>query len=161
MDHLVHVINYLEWFFGPPAEVAAKQWKLALPDIRTEDTAHVVLRFSHGVIATLSICLFQQDAHLSLQIVADKGTLRLGLGSDALELYDSAQGEWRRGRKKSLDRDDVFLRQAQHFIDCIRGEAAPRCTLEQAEQTLRTVLAALESSDGDGRFVRVQQPAGG
>ena len=79
------------------------------------------------------------------------------MGNDALELFDEALGDWRAGDARSLDRDDAFLNQAQHFIDCIRGEEVPRCTLEQGELTLRTILAALESSDADGGFIRVNR----
>jgi len=58
------------------------------------------------------------------------------------------------GTTRRIDRDMVFMMQAQHFIDCIKGKAKPRCTLKEAEQTLKTMLAALQSSDSDGRFVR-------
>ena len=157
-DHLVHVINYLEWIFGPPVEVSARQWKLALPEIGTEDAGHVALHFPGDVVAHLSICLFQRDTTLALQVVAEEGTMRVSLGSEALELFDGTSGEWRSGHIRALDRDDVFLNQGRHFISCIRGEDTPRCTLEEAEQTLRTVLAALESSDSSGGFVDVTNP---
>ena len=29
-DHLIHIINFLEWCFGPPLEVSACQWRLGL-----------------------------------------------------------------------------------------------------------------------------------
>lgn len=157
-DHLVHVINYLEWFFGPPVEVSARQWRLALEDIRTEDSAHVVLRFAGGEIAVLSICLFQQDTGVALEIIGDDGTLRTRLDAETLEIYRSSSEAWMPGDARAAERDDVFLSQTEHFIDCIKGRDTPRCTIEEAEQTLRTVLSALESSDGDGRFVPVTSP---
>ena len=155
-DHLVHVINYLEWMFGPPVEVSARQWSLALSDIATEDTAFMLLRFPGGEVASLGICLFQRDSILQLQVIGDNGTVQLGQGS-ALKIYDDAAGQWSEGSCRSTERDDLFLDQARHFIDCIQGKASPRCTVEEAEQTLRTILAALESSDGDGRFVTVSR----
>ena len=154
-DHLVHTINWLEWVFGPTEEISAKQWRLALDDIATEDTGFVTMRFPGGQIAQLGICLFQRDTNLRLQMIADGGTLQLLADSDALEVYVDATGRWTHGRARRADRDDLFRDQAQHFIDCIHGKAKPRCSVEEAEQTLRTVLAALESSDSDGRFVKV------
>ena len=156
-DHLVHLVNCMEWMFGPPDEVSAKQWRLGLDDIATEDTAFVTIRFPRGQVAQLGICLFQRDTNLRLQVIADAGTIQVGGDSDALEIFVDRTGQWTEGRAHASERDDVFRDQAQHFIDCIQGKAAPRCTVEEAEQTLRTVLAALESSDGDGRFVKIER----
>ena len=156
-DHLVHYVNCLEWMFGAPEEVSAKHWRLALDDIATEDTAFVTVRFSGGQVAQLGVCLFQRDTNLRLQVIADAGTIQMCANSDALEIFVDAKGEWVPGSARRRERDDVFRDQAQHFIDCIQGRAVPRCTVEEAEQTLRTVLAARESSDGDGRFVNVQR----
>jgi predicted dehydrogenase len=154
-DHLVHTINWLEWVFGPPEEISANQWRLALDDLVTEDTGFMTMRFPGGQVAQLGICLFQRDTNQRLQMIADGGTLQLLAGSDALEIYVDGTSQWAQGRARAVDRDDLFRDQAQHFVDCIQGKAQPHCSIEEAEQTLRTVLAALESSDGDGRFVRV------
>jgi len=63
------------------------------------------------------------------------------------------------GTATNPGRDNIFLEQARHFIDCVEGRAASRCTVEEADQTLQTVLAALVSTDNDGRFVDVPQMA--
>lgn len=154
-DHLIHIINFLEWCFGLPEEVSAGQWRLGLPDISTEDTASMVIKFKTGLIAYLGICLFQQDSAMRVQVIGEKTTIQLREESDSLEIFDSALNTWRRGKATKLDRDSVFMYQAQHFLDCIRGEGKPRCNLEEAAQTLRTMLAALQSGDTDSRFVRV------
>ena len=154
-DHLVHFINVLEWIFGPPEAVSAKQWRLALDDVGTEDTAFVLLRFPGGQVAQFGVCLFQRDTNLRLQVIADGGTYQICQDSDFLDVFTDVTGKWTKGRERRRDRDDLFVDQARHFIDCIQGKATPRCTVEEGEQTLRTVLAALESSDGDGRFIAV------
>jgi predicted dehydrogenase len=156
-DHLVHLINSLEWIFGPTEEVSGKQWRLGLDEIATEDTGFVTMRFPGGQVAQLGICLFQRDTNQRLQLIAERGTIQALLGSDRLDIYVDETGEWTRGRAQSGDRDYVILDQAQHFIDCIQGKSTPRCTVEEAEQTLMTVLAVLKSADGDGRFVKVEQ----
>jgi len=156
-DHLVHLLNYVEWLFGPADKVSAKQWHLRLDEIATEDTAFVTMTFPRGRVAQFGLCLFQRDTNMRLQVIADAGTIQMSGGADALEIFTDRTGERTSGRARAKERDDVFLDQARHFIACIQGEAKPRCTVEEAEQTLRTVLAALESSDGDGRFVEIQR----
>lgn len=152
-DHLVHSINLLEWFFGPPVAVSAFQRHLELPGISTEDYGAVTMRFAGGQVGQLTLCLFQRDLQVQLQIIGEGGTARYEREADRLDLFDDESGEWKKGEAHAIDRDDLFLLQAQHFLACIRGGAEPRCTVEEAEQTLRTVLAAVESSDGDSGFV--------
>ena len=156
-DHLVHMINWLEWVFGPPVEVSARQWRLALRDVATEDTCFLTMCFPGGQVAQLGLCLFQRDTNNRIQLIADGGTLRLLHGMETLEVFDDATGQWTQGGAVRGDRDDLFWEQAQYFIECIQGRAEPLCTVEEGEQTLRTILAALESSDTDGRFVKVAQ----
>ena len=152
---LVHDINYLEWMFGAVQEVSGRQWRLALEDLATEDAGFVTMCFDNGTIAQIGAAMFQRDLTLRLQVIADGGTIRMVEGSKTLEIFDDKTGQWRKGTARNIERDDCFRNQAQHFIDCIQGKAAPICTLEEGEQTLRTVLAALESSDTDGRFVKI------
>jgi len=156
-DHLVHQVNFLEWLFGPTEEVSAKHWRLGLDEIATEDTSFVTMRFPGGQVAQLGICLLQRDTCVRSQFIAERGTIQALLGSERLDIYVDETGEWTKGHAQGGDRDYVMLNQAQHFIDCIEGKSTPRCTAEEAEQTLMTVLAALESSDGDGRFVKVER----
>ncbi|NCO39761.1 MAG: hypothetical protein AUJ96_21630 [Armatimonadetes bacterium CG2_30_66_41] len=158
-DHLVHSINLLEWYFGPTTSVSALQRHLELPDIATEDFGTVTMRFAEGQVGQLTLCLFQRDTLSRLQVIGDAGTARCDMGADRLELFDDDADAWKPGRAQTVDRDDLFLLQAQHFLDCIRGEAEPRCTVEEAEQTLRTVLAAVASSDGNSEFVDCVGPA--
>lgn len=154
-DSIVHTINYLEWILGPVAEVSASHWQLGLHDIATEDTAFTTLRFAGGQVAQLGMCQYQRDNNMRLQIIAEKGTLQMVGGSDALDIFNDKTSQWAKGTSRAIERDDMFRDQAQHFIDCIQGKATPLCSIEEAEQTLRTTLAALESADGDSRFVKV------
>ena len=44
-----------------------------------------------------------------------------------------------------LERDSVFVTQANAFLDCLEGLAPPVCTLDEGFDTLRANLAALTS----------------
>lgn len=153
-DHMIHQINALEWMFGPTREVSAHHWNLDLKDIATEDLGILTQRFDGGITANLSVCLFQRDTTFLFEVLGDRGTVRMR-GGDGLEIFSDEAGTWSKGRAPEPDRDDVFRDQALHFIDCIQGKDTPRCSVEEGEQTMRTILAALESADGDGRFIQV------
>lgn len=154
-DHLVHFLNLLEWYFGPTRAVSAFQRHLDLPDLTTEDYGTALVRFGGGEVGQLTLCLFQHDPQLTFQVVGDAATARFELGSDHLQVFEDRAGKWRPGRERAVDRDELFLLQARHFLECIRGTATPKCTVAEAEQSLQTVLAALQSSDNNSEFVRV------
>ena len=153
LDHMVHKINCLEWFFGRVDSVAAFQRHMALPDIPTEDFGSVTLRFAGGQVAVLSICMFQRNLQSWLELAGENATARQSYESNRLQIYRPETAAWETGEARFDDRDGMFLCQAEHFIACLRGEAEPRCTVEEAERTLRVVLAAIRSSDGDSGFV--------
>jgi hypothetical protein len=44
-----------------------------------------------------------------------------------------------------LERDDLFIAQANAFIDGMEGRETPLCTFEEAARTLRFNQAALRS----------------
>ena len=54
-------------------------------------------------------------------------------------------------------RDDLFVTQAEAFLDGIDGKPTPLCTLDEAIQTLAFNIAALESAR-TGKMVKVNRP---
>ncbi len=56
--------------------------------------------------------------------------------------------EWTVESRFELQRDDLFIRQANAFLDVVAGESAPACSLGEAAQTLRVNLAILKSVAG-------------
>ena len=63
-------------------------------------------------------------------------------------LMPSLSGNTLKSRMKSvaLERDELFIRQANAFLDAVEGRAAPLCSLAEGISTLRTNLAILESA---------------
>ena len=61
--------------------------------------------------------------------------------------------QWTWSEPQSYERDDFFVFQARAFLDALAGEAPPACTLSEAADTLRTILAALRSAAEGRRIV--------
>ena len=156
-DHLVHQINLFEWLFGPTQEVSAHHWHRELPGIETEDLGVVTMQFANKTVANLTICMCQQDAFLDIHFAGKDGSIKLDMIKNAMSNYDEATNTWNPCDLIDADRDDWFRDQAANFIGCIKGEQTPNCTIEEAEQTLHTVLTALESADSNGRSLPVPQ----
>jgi predicted dehydrogenase len=159
-DHMVHWINLLEWFFGPATEVASFQRHMGLRDIPTEDFGTATFRFADERLAVLTVCMFQHNAQTQMEVVGREATARFDIAEQRLQIFRRSTGAWESGNVASVDRDDLFYLQAGHFLECIRGEAEPRSTIADATQTLKTVLAAVQSSDTTGGFVRTDAMTG-
>ena len=61
--------------------------------------------------------------------------------------HDTPETEWHDGAQYKLERDDLFVKQANMFLDAREHGESPSCTLDAAIQTLKVNLAMLESSD--------------
>lgn len=153
-DHMVHWINLLEWFFGPATEVASFQRHMGLRDIPTEDFGTATFRFADERLAVLTVCMFQRNSQTRMEVVGSEATARFDINEERLQIFRRSTRAWEPGTAASIDRDDLFYLQAGHFLKCIRGEAEPRSTIADATQTLKTVLAAVQSSDSTGGFVQ-------
>jgi predicted dehydrogenase len=49
---------------------------------------------------------------------------------------------------EGFDRNDLFLAQTRHFLNIVRGEDEPVCTLEDGIRVQELVQAARESETG-------------
>jgi len=77
--------------------------------------------------------------------------VKSGLTSPAVytELWRTiaAGGEWRVELAAKLERDDWFITQANAFLDALDRRVPVLCTIEEAAQTMKAVLAALACAD--------------
>jgi len=143
-DAITHLINAGEWLVGPVDSLVADADHLLLPGVEVEDTVHVLTR--HGrAMGSFSLNQHQAPNESSITVICERGTAR----------FDMHQGQWSRATrpgdpwqvvlKDDLERDTLFARQAEAFLNTIEGSQPPLCTLEEGMQTLRVNLAILES----------------
>lgn len=143
-DALPHLVNAVDWIVGPTTSVLADAAHQKLEGVDVEDTAHVLTR--HGEVLG-SFCCNQHQApnETSITIVCEKGTARFEVHQSRWGWQTEPGAEWEY-EHFSIGRDELFTHQANAFLDAIEGLAAPACTLSEAEHTLRTCLAILETS---------------
>ena len=60
--------------------------------------------------------------------------------------FRRATNAWEWHTTAPLERDDIFIAQANAFLDGLAGKPADLCTFDEAVQTLKFNLAALESA---------------
>jgi len=145
-DALTHMVNAAEWLVGPITKLVADAEHCLLDGSSTEDTANLLTR--HGrLIGSFSLNQHQAPNETLLTIICERGTIRYE-GHRNRWLSCSEPGtDWTVEEEFSLERDDLFVCQANAFLDLLDGVAPAACTLADAAQTLRVNLAALQSAD--------------
>ena len=145
-DAITHAMNTAELLVGPITRLACDADHLALEGVTVEDTVHVMTR--HGnVMGSLVLNQFQTPNESTLIINCERGTIKCLFHENRWLWNDTPEEPWNEGASYKLERDDLFVRQANMFLDAREQKQSISCNLEAAIQTLKVNLAMLESSD--------------
>ena len=145
-DVLTHAINAGEFLVGPVDRVMADAAHRVLEGVDVEDTVHVITR--HGdVLGCYSLNQHQAPNENTITVICERGTARFDLNNARWQSMTEPEGGWKTEYQFSHERDDIFIHQANLFLDVIEGKAEPACTVAEALQTLRVNLAVLDASE--------------
>jgi predicted dehydrogenase len=149
-DALTHSMNAGQWLVGPVDRLVADAAHQVLDGVEVEDTVHVIAR--HGdLLASYSLNQHQAPNELVITVVCEEGTCRFELHHHRWAWMTRPETPWQEESFTGIERDDLFIAQANAFLDVIEGRAEPACTFEEAALTLRTNLAVLASVE-DGTW---------
>jgi predicted dehydrogenase len=147
---LSHPLDYLRWFFGEVEAISAftSQRGLKLP---VEDTAEIFIRFKNSAMGTIHLDYLQRPASHELEIIGSKGTIRWGNSDGIVKLAQVGQNgkvsDWQDFPPPAdFERNTMFLDEMRHFLEVIKGQAKPVCTLHDGVMALNLALSALASS---------------
>jgi len=145
-DALTHLVNAGEWLVGPVTRVAADYDHLNLPGVSVEDTVHVICR--HGsVLGSYALNQHQAPNETSITLIGSKGAARFEVHANRWRWMTEPGGQWQEEHGGEMERDTLFVLQAQAFLDTVEGKRPPLCTVEEGVQTLRVNLAILEAGE--------------
>jgi predicted dehydrogenase len=145
-DALTYTFNTAQWFVGPMDRLVVDAAHQILEDVTVEDTVHVLAR--HGrVLACYSLNQHQAPNESTITVVCECGTVRSETHRNRWRWMARPDEPWHDEPVTPLSRDELFIRQANAFLDAIEGRAQPLCTHDEGIQTLRVNLAALASLD--------------
>lgn len=148
-DAMTHLVNAGEWLVGPINQLVADARHQVLPGVDVEDTVHLMVR--HGetrdVLGLYSLNLHQAPDEFTITVVAESGTCRLDLQHNRWSCKTKSDQPWEHHTSKIDNRDQIYICQANAFLNAIAGQSTVPCTLKEAEQSLRVNLATLRSAD--------------
>ena len=144
----IHEMDLIYWFFGLPRSIVTHGGQLSHLEIDVEDTASSLMRCDNAM-GSFPILLhqdyLQRPPVRCFKIVGDAGYAEIDLLANRLRVY-GAEGELSEENDfPGFVRNDMFLAQARHFLDCVNSSATPQVSLHDGLQSLRLALAALRS----------------
>jgi predicted dehydrogenase len=152
---LSHPFDYLRWLLGEVVEVSAQTGQRGGFELDVEDTAHVLLRFASGVLATVSLDYVERPAAHRLHLVGRDGLIAWDGGTGVARLHDAATGAVLSvSPPAGFDRNSMFVDEMRHFAACVQGRETPICSLDDGVKALRIALAAKRSA-AEGQTIRV------
>jgi predicted dehydrogenase len=145
-DALTHLVNAGEWLVGPLQRLVVDAAHQLLEGVEVEDTVHLLAR--HGnVLASYALNQYQAPNETSITVVCEKGTVQFQPHAHRWRWMTEPGQTWNDEVSPPLERDAIFVAQANQFLDVVEGKAQPLCTLQEGLQTLKVNLAALASAD--------------
>jgi predicted dehydrogenase len=144
-DALTHLVNAVEWLIGPCTRVYCDAAHQALEGVTVEDTVNVTSR--HGqVLVSFAMTQFQTPNENTLLIHCENGSVKIETNHQRWGVMQRGDTDWTWHQTPPQERDDMFIAQANAFLDGVEGRDTPLCTFEEAVQTLKFNQAALRSA---------------
>jgi predicted dehydrogenase len=165
-DDSAHPIDMLNWIFGVPETVMAElstQHNMKVPN----DNGVALFKYPNGMIAEIS-CYFSCCAsEPTTEVYGAKGTilqyygdgpstfLPRPAGQPGLKWFVTGDADWTDSQIPSPPGHGVRLgAQAKPFAEFLNGERGPICSVYEARNSLRMVLACYLSAR-EGKRVRI------
>lgn len=144
-DALTHIINAGEWLVGPIDRLVADLGHQLIEGVEVEDTVNVLTR--HGkAMGSFSLNQHQAPNEGTITVNCERGTAQFEYHNCRWRWMTEPGAKWHEESFGPLERDELFTRQANSFLDAIDGDKLPLCSLEEGTQTLRVNLGILESA---------------
>jgi predicted dehydrogenase len=144
----IHEMDLICWYFGLPATISCRGGKLSKLEINVEDTATSLMEYC-GPLGKFAISLHQDFVQRpparTFKIVGDCGIAEIDLIRNTLTVYNEQGEVLENSDFPGFKRNDMFLQQTKHLLDCLNGKPAPQVDLLEGMQSLRLALAAKRS----------------
>jgi predicted dehydrogenase len=130
-------------------------------EIDVEDIASTLIEFKtegRSLPVHLHQDYIQRPASRSCEVIGEQGKAFMDLVSMSVVHTNSAGSVVRSHRFEQFERNQLFLDELRHFLDCVEARSEPVPDLEDGIWSLRMALAARQSI-AQGRVVMLNEYA--
>jgi len=143
-----HELDYVHWLFGSPKKVFAVGGHLSGLEVDVEDSVGLLLEYPRPGGASLPVHVhldyLQRPPQRSCEIIGDAGRLRYDYYANQVEFRDTSGG-LRVERFENFKREQMFLDEMRHFLNCIKGAEKPVVDLREGFRSMAIAAAASRS----------------
>ncbi len=144
----IHDIDCLGWMLGWPLSVYSVGGRLSSLEVDVDDTSASLwscMIDGRSVPVQLQQSYARRSPVRKTEIVMERGALHLDLLNSHLRAWDSDAQCVVDEHLTDYDRNQLFLAEMSHFLECLHGREAPRISAAEAAKSLAVALAALRS----------------
>ena len=161
----VHDYEKARLLVGEPVQVQGLRARQRFLEMEGDDTSVALVRFRNGAVGVLVESFIAKELVTAggpevhtLRVDGDLGSVRI-TEQGTVVLFSEAPG-WQRGdgpvqQEFYVDGGDPFLREAEHFLECVATGAEPVTSGRRQRRPLELVLATYRSMEAGGAPVRV------
>jgi predicted dehydrogenase len=148
----IHDLDYLYSLFGLPERIDAIGGHWSTLDIDVEDVASMMMMFTvegRPLPVHLQQDFLQDPPVRGCEIVAERGKITLDFVTCSLVVQNRLTGETTTRSFPRFERNQLFLDELEHFLDCVKTRRRPLVDIAEGAQSLRMAMAAKESISGN------------
>lgn len=145
---LSHELDYVRWLAGEVNTVSACVGQLSDLEIDVEDTVELILQFRSGGLGSVHLNMVQHPMSRRCHLIGTEGTLTWDGVSHQVRWFSTATQRWSELHPTaSLDRNEMYVAELRHFLECVRAHEVPAVDGEEGRRTLELILAAKRSAE--------------
>lgn len=127
-DALSHHINLQSYIAGQIKKIKKEEMRLVFNDIKVNDTALISIKFNNKIIGTIFGNQFQKPNIDEIEFIGTKNNLIY----DRIENHLFIVNKNRKLLKKFSEKyEDLFKKQIENFLICIKKRIQPKTTLSE------------------------------
>ena len=155
----IHEFDYLYSLFGLPRKLFSLGGHWSNLEIDVEDVASTLMdcSFDGSPIAVhVHQDYLQRSPSRQCEVIADQGKIIADFAALRVDAFGGGGDQIAQRDFSGFDRNQLFINQTRHFLDCVQHRKKPEVDLFAGVQSLRMALAAKESI-ATGRAVELTE----
>jgi predicted dehydrogenase len=128
----IHELDLLHWYFGAPRRLWALGGKMSALGLDVEDTASSLLEFEQGgrcFPVSVNVSFAQTVPLRRFMVFGERGRIQWDILADRIAVEDHARGLNDVFEVPGFQRNDLFVRELEHFLDCLATKQEPKTAL--------------------------------
>lgn len=144
----IHGLDNIRWLFGEPAECRSFVDRVSALEMDVEDIAVSLMRMTSGAYVSWQSDFLQRAPSHRMVVAGSTGTIRCDFLEGTIEVYAAGSGQWTT-EKIEFDPNDMYMKEAEYFLDCVAKRIRPLMDVTEGVRTLKLASAVLQDGKSE------------